>query len=761
MVLCKKYLRSAVYLFVFALAGFSRAETLPVAIPMKYYVSENRQKFIALSAYSSRITYRKASYGEAEIDFGVRYRDAIKNWRIEELPAHGRLFDGTRLIDQAPYETGDPDNLLYVPDSLFTGEDAFFFSVEDDNGTSPMVRVLLIVEGEISLPPGMAEPPDIFYEPVPLPLKSGDSESDDWYIDNSHPLATDDPAAGESDPRHGTPDRPRKTLPPSGTEFPPGSHIFIRGGVETPYALRSGVTWHRWVLKGGTDKPVHITGVVNGADKPRIKMGDSHLRLEMQYSVIEGIHFEGSIVQKNQLNVVSGEHILMRHNIIDGMHKGTSGASLALNQGDVKILYDMHIRNAGRTEPDLSDENDVHGLQISNVENYWILDGVIHDNAGDAIQINGESARYLYIARNKLHSDNENALDFKRREDLFFVENDVWDYRAISYASSGSDGTPVIINQDTNGQTPTRSIIARNRIWDTNNGVRHQGQYIWTIDNLFWHIHHNSNSDNPSFAIMVGNNAESDYIDRIANNTMHRVDGGIWIWAGANSGLLDHQYTGNIFGGLNPDSRDPRHLRISSNHIAGVRTSHNLYMEPANILWGNTEHTLESYRAATSNGAGSMEDRDPLFKDGTGFDLRPGENSPVVGANKEPAAYAEIEEYYGVSPRLDIDGRPRPTDGNWSMGAHEGQQTLAVSSGKTRRPFSSLVLYPNPARGKIFFDMEEALQSYRIYDINGRRILFGNSKNNERIDIGMLAPGVYFLEIKVRDGLRRARFIKQ
>ena len=642
-----------------------------IAIDMTFRVLKDRQKFLTLAAYSNDITYRRASYDDAAIDFGIRYDDAITRWDLQSLPAHGTLYEGYDEIDSLPYAVSDSDDLLYVPNSGFVGNDAFTFNVQDSTSISNLATVSLIVEAGVTIPAGVAPLPDIFHTPLPVPATAGDVEGIDWHIDNSHPNATDEPRTGESDPRHGTPDTPRATIPPSGAVIAAGASVFISGGVDTPYNLRTSLSWHKWNLVGSANQPIYVLGVNQGPNKPLILGPESTLRLEAQYTVFDGLDLRGmAVTQRNDSGTIGG-NIVIRHSILDRDNFGTSGSGASFNHGDSKVFYDVHIRNAGRTEPDLSDENDVHGIQIGNVSNYWVLDSLIHDSAGDAIQINGEFAQGVYIARNKLHSDNENALDFKRRYDLVFVENDVWNYRAIAYASSGSDGAAVIINQDTSGQTPTYSVIARNRIWDVNSAIRHQGNLIWTTDNVIWHVHHNENTTNRAYAIVVGNNAETDYIDRIVNNTFHRVDGGIFIWASPNAGVTDHRYLGNVFGTLNADSIERLHMNINSNHDQDTTVDYNYYAEPALILWGNSQYSLSELQANANQGHNSVDQVDPQFSNPAIFDLRPTASSPLVDANIEHSAYGEVQDRFGVSTALGINGVPRPANGLWDIGAHE------------------------------------------------------------------------------------------
>ena len=643
-----------------------------VAIDMTFNLLQNRQKFITLAAYSNDITYRRASYRDPVIDFGVRYLDAITSWDLQSLPSYGTLYEGYNEITTLPYSVTNPDDLLYVPDMGHVGNDAFTFSVQDSSSVSNVATITLITETSVTPPAGIPALPDIFHTPTPTPASVGDTETIDWYIDNSHPNATDEPRAGESSPRHGTPETPRATIPPSGAMITAGARVFISGGVATPYELRRSQSWHRWNLIGSADRPIYVLGVNRGPNKPIISGPGKSLRLEIQYTVIDGLNFQGmAVIQRNDTGRATGGNVAVKHTIFDRDNYGRTGSGASLNRGDVNVLYDVHVRNAGRTEPDLSRENDVHGIQISNVSDFWILDSMIHHSAGDSVQINGEFAQGIYIGRNKFHSDNENALDFKRRYDLVFVENDVWDYRAIAYGSSGSDGTPVIINQDTSGQTPTYSVVARNRIWDANGGIRHQGNQIWSTDNVFWHIHHNKNTSSRSYAIVVGNNADADYIDHITNNTFHQVDGGIFISASANRGVIDHRYVGNAFGTLNSDSLERLHVSINSNHDQGTTLDYNYYAEPAAISWAKNIYTVSELRTYTGQGRNSVDQIDLQFRAPAIFDLRPQPTSPLVDANIEHSAYRQIQGRYGNNGSLDNDRKPRPINGDWDIGAYE------------------------------------------------------------------------------------------
>jgi hypothetical protein len=80
----------------------------------------------------------------------------------------------------------------------------------------------------------------------------------------------------------------------------------------------------------------------------------------------------------------------------------------------------------------------------------------------------------------------------------------------------------------------------------------------------------------------------------------------------------------------------------------------------------------------------------------------------------------------------------------------------------------NLVVYPNPARDRLFIEtggLESGEVTIKIIDIQGRQILmktetFSPGLASINLDISRLDKGIYFLELKSDQATRVARWIK-
>lgn len=623
-----------------------------VAIAMAYKVLQDRQSFVSLAGYSSLQTYMGRGAADV-VDPDVRYDDAIRTWRIDTLPSSGTLFDGRTAITTTPYDLTNsfgPDGLLYVPDPGFAGADSFFYRAEDSTGFSDSALVQLTVESNISIPAGIPPLPSI--AATPHVDEANFNPATDWYVDNSHPNASDSHG-------NGSPSAPRMTLPPSGSIFIAGAQVFIRGGT---YQLRDS-GFHRWIAEGNASSPVVISGLVNSPNKPIIQRNPNRtteqLRFEGNFAVVEGLEFnEVGFFRRDELGGHDQGNVVIRHSFLHD-YVTSNGNTLGMSRdglGENLVVYDCHVARNG------VDGTDHHGMTITS-GGVWVLDSLIHHNRGDAIQANSNSVDGLYIGRCVFHSDGENAVDIKREINFVIVENVAFDYRPTSFMGNGSDGAVFLANVDQSQNPPERLLFARNFIFDATVGVRHQGHEIWTDQNIFWHIHNGE-------AIRIGNNGDpnGNYQERITNNLFDRVDMGIRNFSPIRVNG-DRVYTGNIFARLNPGF--DVHIRVDRGHAdgsesPGLQLDYNHYAVPAAVRIGGTTNNLAALRAMGFSNNGS--EGDPLLTNPDRAQFLPLAGSPVINSNVKQITYDEFLGLFGESIDVSVRGAQRPINGLWDKG---------------------------------------------------------------------------------------------
>lgn len=74
-----------------------------------------------------------------------------------------------------------------------------------------------------------------------------------------------------------------------------------------------------------------------------------------------------------------------------------------------------------------------------------------------------------------------------------------------------------------------------------------------------------------------------------------------------------------------------------------------------------------------------------------------------------------------------------------------------------------MVLYPNPAKDKVYLGNATIGTPFKILDNTGRNVKSGEiRKQLEEIDINGLTPGIYYIDIKQGIfGNRRWKFVKE
>jgi hypothetical protein len=454
------------------------------------------------------------------------------------------------------------------------------------------------------------------------------------YVDNTHPRATD------VDNPDGSPERPRMSVPPS---LPEGSVVEVRGG---PYG---GPTRLIWTAAGTGARPVFVRGV----GRPEVR--GLELRLAGSYAVVEGFVFVAAPVR------LRGDHLSFRGNVLRGFSPPRHNAALSGIGSDL-VIHGNEIHGNGDAAG--AREVDIHGIKFATgTERLWIVDNHIHHNGGDAVQIGGATtepwAHHVYIARNELHEDRENAVDIKQARDVVISQNRAWGYRAVS----SSDGTAVVVHDN-----PDRVWVLFNEIHSSVNGVRNNGSTAsYVVGNVIRNIHHDpaERDYDPDDAWGTGSAVISWRTGDlyVVHNTFFDVDAGIRY--PDRSGRL--HLANNVMGGLS--ERGP-HVAIARPTVAEASTlSHSLLQAPTRLNWGGERHDLRSFRRAFRAQCQGCLDRDPLFVAADDLRLRAG--SPAVDAGTTHPLYDLFLRRYGLSIARDHAGRPRPQGAGWDLGAFE------------------------------------------------------------------------------------------
>jgi hypothetical protein len=289
---------------------------------------------------------------------------------------------------------------------------------------------------------------------------------------------------------------------------------------------------------------------------------------------------------------------------------------LVANSANYGVIYNNEINNNGGI--------DRHGVGVSDGTVYtWILDNRIHDNSGDAIQFCHKcivGPANVYIGRNVMYNDVENAIDIKdTRGPVVISQNEMYGYAPIGPSGNGD---AVRLNDD---------------------GA--QGE-IWLLYN---HIHDSTICIAPygssSLNFMIGNllhdcpTAITTGADYVINNTIYNVQ----------SGILSGEAKNNIV-----SNASLVHIGKSAQNC-----SHNL-------LWQNG--VSPTVQTACTNQLVA----DPLFVNSSLDNFHLQANSPAVDTGlADHFVYSSYLTKYGLNIKVDFDGVGRPQRAGWDRGAYE------------------------------------------------------------------------------------------
>jgi len=466
---------------------------------------------------------------------------------------------------------------------------------------------------------------------VPSPWSS--ETANFYYVDNTHALASDSVTFG-------TPGRPRRSLPGS---VAPGSVVEVHGG---PYitSVSFGIGGN-----GTAASPIFYRGV--GSPQIAASSDKRAIIINGSYVVVEGFVFNNLMVS------FVGHHVSVRDNEMRNIAIAPGGTATNVGGSKDAVVLRNYIHNNG--DPNYIDENDIHGVLVTaGAERVWIVDNEMHGNGGDSVQVNsqqGTLARLVYIGRNRMHEEGENAVDIKTAEDIIITQNKCWGFKPTAFLHSGSDGTAIVVNDDNAlNRLNNRIWVLFNEIYSSSNGIRTQS-YAYIAGNIIRHI-------DTDAIISFG-----PHDVHIEHNTIYSVGRAFERFAGEAGNKI--YFLNNIV-----STRQWEDLKISgaaSQSASGSAVAYSLFPAPARVLWaGATYSSLSSFTSAV--GCVGCREGDPRFANVAGNDFRLATGSAAAGVSTPSALYTAYQSTYGVNISVDFAGRSRPgADGKWDMGAHE------------------------------------------------------------------------------------------
>ncbi|MEJ2692950.1 MAG: hypothetical protein P8166_07800, partial [Candidatus Thiodiazotropha sp.] len=466
-----------------------------VAIPFNFVTPRNVGKYVTLSATSTEVEYNVHSYADApNIKWSKRYKAykygnggaAVTSWRLQSPPANGTLYEGATPLTQND-TIADPDELFYVPNSDFVGNDSFSYCAGDATGMSNVAKVSMQVADTANYPMPVGIPNPGFgiddTPPADPPSWPDGETAGYYYIDSDHAACSDANS-------YGYPDRPRCSIPASGASVAAGAKMVLAASTQ-PYSLRDN-SWQQVSFNGSAGATSWLVGDEAGPDKPRIALhpnrtaSGTQFRITGSYLRVSGVIFDGPNIRHmggGATNVVL-RHSEVRNN--PSTNGGGSSVGLSTEGSDV-LAFNVYAHDNGIVEADgLSEERDIHAFVGSTQSGFWMLDNRCDENAGDCVQLtNNNTTSDVYVGRLAAHSEGENCVDIKDFNRVVVSESDCWDQRVVVYGNSGGNAQNFYVNDE--GVQQNYVYFLNNRSWDTggtNYGASNIAGRVYIIGNL-------------------------------------------------------------------------------------------------------------------------------------------------------------------------------------------------------------------------------------------------------------------------------------
>lgn len=590
-----------------------------IAIPFEYYVTQDKGRWITLSATSSDIEWNSLNEG-----WPTRYKKfkyggsgAIIQWQLDTVPAHGIVYENSTALAAGDTIT-DPDDLFYTPDLGYAGTDTFAYCVTDASGCSNIANVTMRVVSAANypMPIGIPDPGfGINEEPPADPSGWPESEVTGWYyIDSDHPSCSDSNT-------YGCPDAPRCSIARDAVVA--AGHKMVLASSTLPYPLDN-FGWHRIYLNGRAGNPAWLVGDDRNPAKPTIaihasRVGGTEFRVEGDNYRISGIDFDGVNFNNRGL----GNNIVLRYaRCRNNPSQAGGGTSVGLSSdgpSENVLAFHVNAHDNGIVHPTLGEERDIHAFVGSNQRNFWMIDIVCSENAGDCVQLtNHNTTENVYVGRAVMHSMMENGIDIKDFNKFVVSESDCWDIRTVSYGSgSGGNAQNFYVNDE--GVQQNYGYFINNRSWDTNgqnfSAANVSGRVYFIGNRAFF------SPAGIGLASMNGGGERHFYF-----NTIHDVQDGVFAYTAGSTD--DRFFAGNYVGNA---GRYGTFVAAAYANLSGL--DYNVYNNSNQFAWGsdNSPSTgdFAAFNDATGFETNAILDAAHDFFDETHFDFRIGESSQL------------------------------------------------------------------------------------------------------------------------------------
>jgi parallel beta-helix repeat protein len=517
-----------------------------------------------------------------------------------------------------------------------------------------------------------------------------------YYVDKTAGNATD------VSNTYGHPGLPRKTIPEG--LLTAGAYVYVNAGTYTSAdSVGDRFDWHG---AGTTANPIWITG--NPTTRPVFQdlcqIGQNG---NASFIVFENFVFNTST--SAALKVTPGadggliDHVLIRNIARTGTQTSSDaeGIVLSISQAtDVQpnsmvtdiVIYNNVISNIGDPSPTGSDTHGVEGGYHTN--RVWILNNTIHHVGGDSVQAN-HYANYTtmrvenyFIGGNTFYGNGENGIDLKNMQGFVISQNEIYGpfQREAGWGMVFHYGSQTAFHC-------ANGVVLFNQIHHVSGGI-YTGlssgvDNLDVIGNKIWDVHASyaylTDPLNGACIQLGGTTVGANSLYRFTDNTFHDFDRGVTLDSIHDGDVV--KLHGNIFS--SKANASLYELAVSNHLETGVTLDYNLYTGTPSFLWAGSTRTL-SYMKTTAGQETHAVVGSPAFVDATNGDFHLTDTSPAIDVSVEgpvgDSAYAAFQTKYSLDVRKDFDGRVRPVDGAWDIGALESALPPRAPSGLIVHP---------------------------------------------------------------------------